>query len=127
MSLLQRHIFVCINEREAGSERGCCFSKGGKSVRDELKKELAGRKLLGVVRANKAGCLDHCEHGVTMVVYPEQVWYRGVTASDAKEIVERHILKGEYVERLLIPGQEHDPNALVPLRIPVTEPDKQKD
>ena len=64
--------------------------------------------------------------GSAVVVYPEQVWYGGVTASDAKEIVERHILKGEYVERLLIPGQDHDSSTLVPLVMPATEADKQK-
>ncbi len=59
------------------------------------------------MRANKAGCLDECEHGVVVVVYPEQVWYRGVTVGDVEEIVERHILGGEYVERLMMSGQEH--------------------
>lgn len=107
MPSLQRHIFVCVNEREASSAKGCCFSKGGKAVRDEFKKRLAEHDLLGVVRANKSGCLDQCEHGVAVVVYPEQVWYGGVQVSDVREIVERHILKGEYIERLMMQGQEH--------------------
>ncbi len=103
---LDRHVFVCTNKREANSEKGCCASKGGDAVRDELKKQLAAHGLLKQVRANKAGCLDQCEHGVVMVVYPEQVWYGGVRVEDVREIVESHVLKGEYVERLLLAGQD---------------------
>lgn len=122
MPLFQRHVFVCVNEREAGSEKGCCFSKGGKAVRDELKKQLAGLGLLGAVRANKAGCLDQCEHGVALVVYPEQVWYRGVKVEDVSEIVQSHILKGVYVERLLLPGQEElAGHSEKPLRLPIVD------
>jgi (2Fe-2S) ferredoxin len=60
-----------------------------------------------LVRANTAGCLDQCEHGVAVVVYPEQVWYGGVTPADVPEIVERHILGGEYVTRLMLAEQPH--------------------
>jgi (2Fe-2S) ferredoxin len=101
----ERHIFVCINERAAGAERGCCAQKGGSAVRDRFKKLLAGRGLLGRVRANKSGCLDQCERGVTVVIYPEQIWYGGVTVDDVAEIIDRHILGGEVVERLLMPDQ----------------------
>ncbi len=107
MPHLQRHIFICVNAREAGSIKGCCASKGGSEVRDELKKRLAAHKLRGIVRANKAGCLDQCEAGVVVVVYPEQVWYGGVTLDDVQEIVDRHILGGEYVQRLMMPNQDH--------------------
>lgn len=120
MPRFQRHIFVCVNEREAASEKGCCASKGGQAVRDEFKKQLARKGLLGEVRANKAGCLDECEHGVAVVIYPEQVWYRGVRVEDVSEIVQSHILEGKYVERLRMesdipPGQESP----VPLRLPI--------
>jgi (2Fe-2S) ferredoxin len=125
MPLLQRHIFVCVNEREAGSEKGCCASKGGAAVRDELKKQLAGLRLLGEVRANKAGCLDQCEHGVAVVVYPEQVWYGGVGVEDVSEIVQKHILKGEYVQRLLIAGQDDVASDTArPLRLPIVNQPK---
>lgn len=107
MPHLQRHIFVCVNAREPGAAKGCCGSKGGSDVRDEFKKRLAAHKLLGVVRANKSGCLDQCEQGVVVVVYPEQVWYQGVSVADVPEIVEEHILEGRYVERLLMPDQRH--------------------
>ena len=52
------------------------------------------------MRANAAGCLDQCARGVTVVVYPEQVWYGGVTVGDVGEIIERHLFCGVPVERL---------------------------
>ena len=107
MPFFQRHVFVCTNERAPGNPKGCCKSKGAEEVRDELKKRLAERGLKKVVRANAAGCLDQCEHGVTVVVYPEQVWYGNVTVADVPELIERHIVGGEYVERLMIPDQPH--------------------
>ena len=55
------------------------------------------------MRPNKAGCLDQCAHGVTVVVYPDAVWYGGVTVEDVDEIIERHVIGGEPVERLVIP------------------------
>jgi (2Fe-2S) ferredoxin len=76
-------------------------------VRDVLKKELSARGLGKIVRANNAGCLDQCEQGVTIVIYPEQVWYGGVTVDDVTDIIEQHLIRGEIVERLLIPDQPH--------------------
>ena len=55
------------------------------------------------VRANKAGCLDQCEKGPSVVVYPDAIWYGGVTEADVNEIVEQHILGGRPVQRLLMP------------------------
>jgi len=54
------------------------------------------------VRANAAGCLDSCEHGITVVVYPEQIWYGGVTVNDVDEIIQKHISENKQVERLMI-------------------------
>lgn len=71
-------------------------------VRDALKAELTKRGLSKQIRANNSGCLDQCEHGVAVVVYPEQVWYGGVTVDDVPELVEKHLIGGEPVTRLLI-------------------------
>jgi (2Fe-2S) ferredoxin len=103
----QRHVFVCTNERAADHPKGCCKARGGVEVRDTLKSELTKLGLSKTIRANNAGCLDQCEHGVTVVVYPEQVWYGGVTVDDVKEIVEKHLVGGEVVTRLMIPNQPH--------------------
>jgi (2Fe-2S) ferredoxin len=107
MPSLQRHVFVCINERAPDNPKGCCKAKGGVDVRDRLKVELSTRGLSKVIRANNAGCLDMCEHGVTVVVYPEQVWYGHVTPDDIPEIVDKHLVGGQVVDRLLLPEQPH--------------------
>jgi (2Fe-2S) ferredoxin len=103
----QRHVFVCVNERPPGNPKGCCKEKGAAEVRDEFKKQLYALGLKGVVRANNSGCLDQCATGVTVVVYPEQVWYGHVTVADVPEIIERHVLRGEFVQRLMLPDQPH--------------------
>ena len=100
-------MFVCINERSADHPKGSCKARGGVDVRDALKAELTKRGLSKSIRANNAGCLDQCEHGVAVVVYPEQVWYGGVTVEDVPELVEQHLVGGDAVERLLLPEQPH--------------------
>jgi (2Fe-2S) ferredoxin len=107
MPSFKRHVFVCVNERAPQNPKGCCKLRGGVEVRDELKKQLALRGLNRVVRANNAGCLDQCASGVTVLVYPEQVWYGLVTRADVEEIIERHLVRGEFVERLMLPNQPH--------------------
>ena len=107
MPTFQRQVFVCTNERAADHPRGCCKAKGSVEVRDRLKAELTKRGISKIVRANNAGCLDQCEHGVSVVVYPEQVWYAGVTVEDIPEIIEKHLIRGEVVTRLLMPDQPH--------------------
>ena len=107
MPSFQRHVFVCINERPEDHPKGSCKARGGVEVRDTLKIELKKLGLSKMVRANNSGCLDQCERGVTVVVYPEQVWYGKVTVADIPEIVEKHLVNGEVVERLLQPDQPH--------------------
>lgn len=123
MPSFQRHVFVCVNERPADHPKGCCKARGGIEVRDRLKAELTKRGISKVVRANNAGCLDQCEHGVTVVVYPEQVWYGGVTVDDIPEIIDKHLVGGEVVERLMIPNQPHlgDQRTFVKLRTEKTK------
>ena len=98
----ERHIFICTNRRDPGNPKGSCAEKGADSVRDELKRQLHDRGLKGRMRANAAGCLDQCARGVSVVVYPEQVWYGHVTEADVDEIIESHIVGGKPVERLRI-------------------------
>ncbi len=100
MPKYQKHIFVCTNEREKDHPRGSCQ---GESLQKKLKKSLAEHGVHAVVRANKAGCLDQCEHGPTIVVYPEAVWYGHVSEDDINQIVTDHIVGGTPVERLVLP------------------------
>jgi (2Fe-2S) ferredoxin len=101
----ERHVFVCTNRRAPGDPRGSCAASGSEEVRLKFVEELAKHGLSGRVRANKSGCLDACALGPTVVVYPEQVWYRCVRPSDVAEIVEQHLVKGEPVERLRVPRE----------------------
>lgn len=102
MPPFERHVFVCTNTRSADHPKGCCSAKNSEAIREALK--AAAKKRLGkTVRVNTAGCLDQCEHGVTVVVYPEGVWYGFVQMEDIEEIVESHLVKGQPVERLRLP------------------------
>lgn len=112
MARYQRHLFVCLNEREPNHPKGCCLHKGSAEIRDAFKAEFKKRALSSIVRANAAGCLDACEYGVTVVIYPEGIWYGGVTKEDVEEIVERTIVNGEVVQRLRIPNPRYAPDAL---------------
>ncbi|TWT44278.1 Ferredoxin, 2Fe-2S [Phycisphaerae bacterium RAS1] len=103
MPRFERHIFVCGNKRDAGHPRGCCTDKGSEAIREALKTELEKRGMKGRIRANHAGCLDQCEHGPTLVVYPDGVWYGFVKREDVAEIVEKHLIGGEPVQRLMLP------------------------
>ena len=96
----KKHVFVCLHEREPGNERGDCSSKGSPELLKALKKALKSRGLGDEIRANKSGCLDNCEHGCSVVVYPEGVWYGGVGLEDVEELVDRHLVEGKPVERL---------------------------
>jgi (2Fe-2S) ferredoxin len=106
MARFRQHVFICTNRRPPDDPRGSCACRGSEEVRAAFKAELKRRGLKGAVRANAAGCLDACAHGPTVVVYPDGVWYGGVTAADVPEIVEKHLVGGEKVQRLVIPGMD---------------------
>ena len=110
MPVYDHHIFVCENQRVAGHPKGCCADKGSPEVRSRFKALIHEHGLKGRVRANAAGCLDQCASGVTVVIYPEGVWYAGVTLADVEEIFARHILRGEVVERLVLPERAETPD-----------------
>lgn len=84
------------------------------AFRDEVKR----RGLACVVRTNKSSCLASCDRGVTVVVYPEGIWYGAVKPEDVEEIVERHVVRGEVVERLLIGEYSPGTLRLPPLDLP---------
>ena len=99
----QRHVFICTNRRPDDHPRGSCAQKGSEELRARFKDALKKHGLAKVMRANAAGCLDVCEHGCSVVVYPEGVWYGHVTPDDVEEIVEEHLVNGRPVERLFMP------------------------
>jgi (2Fe-2S) ferredoxin len=97
----EAHVFCCTNRRPAGHPRGCCAEKDGEALRDHMKSRA---KALGLknVRINNALCLDRCELGPTMVIYPEGVWYACKTKEDVDEVLEKHLVQGGRVERLML-------------------------
>jgi len=102
MGYYDKHVFFCCNQRANGE--ACCADKGAVALRDYAKKRakelgLSGK---GRVRVNQAGCLDRCEEGPCLVVYPEEVWYTFVDTNDIDEIVDEHLKNGRVVERLRI-------------------------
>jgi len=103
MSYYQRHIFFCLNQRDAGKE--CCAQHDPQAAFDRCKSRVKGLGLAGPggVRVNKAGCLDRCAGGPVAVVYPEAVWYTYVDSADIDEIVDSHLRQGRVVERLQLP------------------------
>lgn len=106
----ERHIFCCTNERADGHPRGCCKASGAEELRGYMKQRSKDLGLAGKVRINNAGCLDRCELGPTLVIYPEGVWYHAKTTADIDEILEIHVLNGGRVERLMLePDQETPP------------------
>ena len=103
MAAFERHLFVCTNQRSPGHPRGCCAGKDSVSIREALKARCRLEGLGARVRINKSGCLDQCEHGPTIVVYPEAIWYGFVKPEDVEEIVQSHLIGGITVERLRLP------------------------
>ena len=96
------HVFFCTNLREDG--KVCCAQRGAQAMRDYAKarvKEL-GLDGPGQVRVNNAGCLDRCQEGPCVVVYPEGVWYSYVDREDIDEIIDSHLRQGRPVDRLKI-------------------------
>ena len=97
------HMFVCCNRREDGHPRGSCAASGSEKLRDHMKKRA---KQMGLkrVRVNMAGCLDRCELGPCMVIYPEGIWYKIETADDVDRILDVHVRDGGRVSDLQLPS-----------------------
>lgn len=105
MPKFTHHVFVCCNRREPGHSRGCCDPQGGEALRSAFKAEIKRRKLGPRVRANRAGCLDQCEMGPTVVIYPQAIWYGGVTVEDVPRIIEQTVEQGIVLDDLVIPDE----------------------
>jgi len=99
-----KHIFFCLNERAAGET--CCANFDSCRLQAYTKDKIkAEQKLNGMrVRVNRAGCLDRCDFGPVLVIYPEGIWYSYLDEEDIDEIIQSHLIKGVLVERLRIKG-----------------------
>lgn len=105
MSHFKHHVFFCTNQRDAGIV--CCGARGADELRNYAKDRI---KALGLnkgkegqaIRINSAGCMDRCDEGPVIVVYPEEVWYTYIDKEDIDEIIDSHLVGGKVVERLKI-------------------------
>jgi (2Fe-2S) ferredoxin len=104
----RRHVFCCTNQRGGDDPRGCCQARGGVSLRNYFKKQVRAAGVEGV-RVNASGCLDRCEFGPTVVIYPEGVWYSVQSEGDIDEIISRHLIGGGRVERLMLAPDQAPP------------------
>lgn len=103
MGYFDKHVFFCTNQRTDGA--ACCNDHHAQKARDYVKnkvKELDISSQGNRIRINSAGCLDRCDEGPVIVVYPEGTWYTYVDESDLDEIIEEHLKYGRVVERLKI-------------------------
>lgn len=96
-----KHVFICTNQRPAGEKKSCGEGHGLELVK-AFKKMIKDSGLNADIRAQKAGCLDVCEFGPSMVVYPEGVFYGNVELADVDEIFNEHLLNNRPVKRLVI-------------------------
>tara|TARA_B100000686_G_C16643067_1_gene891245 strand:- start:4 stop:348 length:345 start_codon:yes stop_codon:yes gene_type:complete len=97
----KQHVFFCTNERPDGHPRGCCKAKGSEKLRNYMKARAKDMGLVNV-RINSAGCLDRCELGPTMVIYPEGIWYRCKSMKDVDRILDEHLKNGNEIPELML-------------------------
>ena len=97
----EAHVFVCCNRRPDGHKRGSCAASGSEALRDFMKARAKELGLKGV-RINQAGCLDRCEFGPTMVIYPEGIWYQVRTREDVEAVLQAHLVEGGRARRLML-------------------------
>ena len=95
----RKHVFFCVNVREEGHPRGCCSAKGSVALREYMKGKAREMRLKRV-RINASGCMNRCELGPSVVIYPEGVWYRCATKEDVDQILEIHVRDGSRVDHL---------------------------
>lgn len=102
-SFYEHHVFFCLNRRD-GDERPSCANCGSEKMQEYAKKRIKKLGLAGPgkIRINKAGCLDRCEQGPVMVIYPDETWYTYLDETDIDEIIDTHLVGKQRVARLLI-------------------------
>ncbi len=96
----KKHIFICTNQRDNGKR--CCGQEHGLALVAAFKKELKDKGLNVEIRAQRAGCLDACDFGPSLVIYPEGIYYGNVQLNHVSEIIEQHIIGGKTIEHLKI-------------------------
>jgi (2Fe-2S) ferredoxin len=86
----QRVIYICTNVREDDG-RPACGKRGSEAICERFKEEVKKRGLKGKIRAMKSGCMDFCELGPNVMVFPDNAWYSGVSLEDVPALVEKYL------------------------------------
>lgn len=97
-----KHVFVCNQARPPGHPRGSCQAKGGNEILQTFWQQVQAGNLWDKFSVTYSGCLGPCDTGPNVLVYPEGVLYGGVSKEDVPEIIEKHLIGGEVVERLKV-------------------------
>jgi (2Fe-2S) ferredoxin len=95
----EKHFFICTNQRPAGA-RVSCGEAHGLALVAAFKKALLKHGLNTEIRAQRTGCMETCELGPSVVVYPEGIFYGKMQLTDVDEIVTEHLINNRVVERL---------------------------
>lgn len=99
--LYDPHIFICTEETACKEGSACCGTSGTAELLGYMKGATKSRGIRNI-RVNRSTCLDRCEYGPVMVLYPESIWYTFRTKEDIDEIIDTHLVKGGRVERLMV-------------------------
>jgi len=104
----KKHLFFCVNERD--SRKVSCHASGAEPLYEYAKEQVSkqGLKGKGAVRVSCSGCLGRCKEGPILVVYPDAVWYQYHNEQDIDEIIQKHLIEGEVVERLQLQDKKSE-------------------
>lgn len=100
--IYDKHIFVCTNQRAPGSAKRSCGEATGLEIVDCIKRELKEKGITGKFRIQKSGCLDVCDHGPALVVYPQGTFYKTIDVKDIPELVQKEFVEDTRLERLVL-------------------------
>jgi (2Fe-2S) ferredoxin len=89
----ERHLFLCIGP-------DCCATADGERVWEYVKQRVRETGLKAM--RTKAGCFRICSGGPWLVVYPEGIWYGGITLERFERILQEHLLGGKPVTEWLV-------------------------
>ena len=87
----RRMIFVCTNE-EPDENRPACGLRGSMALCRAIKEEVKKRGFKGKIRALKSGCMDLCEKGPNVMIYPDGILHTGVTPDDVPSLVQKYLI-----------------------------------
>jgi len=102
----KKHIFICTNDRGENHPRKSCGNCGGIELRKEFVRLINESDLKGKVRANKSGCLDVCEKGPAIVIYPQGHWYLEVEKSNTTKIFQESVVGNKPIPELVANKEE---------------------